>query len=227
MISEIQFINLGFVNCYLVKTSEGFVLIDTGIRSKRDDLEKALMNAGCKLGNLKLIIITHGDIDHSGNAAYLRDKFQTKIAMHRNDSVMVGEGRMIPRRKMKSPFLKLMFALMRLSGGMKKTTARFERFKPDIYLEDGQSLQEYGLNAKVLHIAGHTKGSIGILTESGDLIAGDTLENRKTPRSAMIIENEAELSSSIDRLSNLNIKTVYPGHGKPFKWEQFIVARMR
>ena len=225
MTSEIQPLSLGFVNCYLVKVSEGFVLVDTGIRSKRDVLEKVLMSAGCKPGNLKLIIVTHGDIDHSGNAAYLRDKFRTKIAMHRNDSVMVEEGKMVSKRRVKSRILRMMHIVMRLSGGMKKMIAEFESFKPDIFLEEGQGLQEFGFDAKILHVPGHTKGSIAILAENGDLIVGDTLQNRNSPHPAGIIENEAELSSSLKKLSNLNIKSVYPGHGKPFKWEQFAATQ--
>jgi hydroxyacylglutathione hydrolase len=34
------------------------------------------------LVNLKAIVLTHGDFDHSGNASYLGKKFGTKMAMH-------------------------------------------------------------------------------------------------------------------------------------------------
>jgi len=80
MPQEIKTINLGGVNCFLVKTGDGHVLIDTGLPTKRTDIEKELESAGCKPGNLKLIVLTHGDFDHTGNVAYLRKKFGTKIA---------------------------------------------------------------------------------------------------------------------------------------------------
>jgi len=64
MTSEIKTINFGGVNCYLVKTGDGFILIDTGVPSKRVDIEKELVRAGCKPGDLKLIVLTHGDFDH-------------------------------------------------------------------------------------------------------------------------------------------------------------------
>ncbi len=60
---------LGSVNCYLVTTDDGYILIDTGGSNNRADLEKALFSAGCEPGHLTLIIITHGDFDHIGNAA--------------------------------------------------------------------------------------------------------------------------------------------------------------
>jgi hydroxyacylglutathione hydrolase len=222
MTSEIRVINLGFVNCYLVKTDRGFILVDTGIRGRRSGLEKALISSGCKPGNLQLIILTHGDIDHTDNGAYLRDKYQARIAIHRNDSPMVENGAMRPKRKVKSLLLRMMHVLMRISGGMEKMTAGFEKFTPDLFLEEGQSLKEYGFDATVLHIPGHTKGSIGILTGNGDLLSGDTLENRNGPHPATIVENEVELAASLERLKQLDIKTVYPGHGKPFPWQQFV-----
>nr|MDO8075676.1 MBL fold metallo-hydrolase [Candidatus Freyarchaeota archaeon] len=73
---------LGTVNCYLIKTDTSYILIDTGCSNKRTELEKELESAGCKPGNLKLVVLTHGDFDHTGNAAYLREKFGTRIAMH-------------------------------------------------------------------------------------------------------------------------------------------------
>ncbi|TRO53779.1 MBL fold metallo-hydrolase, partial [Candidatus Bathyarchaeota archaeon] len=82
------------VNCYLIKTEQGYYLIDTGIPKVRDQLEKAINDAGCGPGDLKLIIITHGHMDHVGNALYLRDKYGAKIAMHRGDAQMAESGDM-------------------------------------------------------------------------------------------------------------------------------------
>ena len=36
----------------------------------------------------------------------------------------------------------------------------------------------------------------------------------------IILKIEGELENSIARLKNMNIKTIYPGHGKPFEMEQ-------
>lgn len=66
---------------------------------------------------------------------------------------------------------------------------------------------------------GHTHGSIGILTEDGNLIAGDTLANMKKPSPALNAVDFSKLTESINRLKSMNIKNVYPGHGKPFKVE--------
>jgi glyoxylase-like metal-dependent hydrolase (beta-lactamase superfamily II) len=62
------------VNCYLVKTPDGYILVDTGYSNQRIKIEKALDEEGVQPGNLKLILLTHGDFDHTGNSAYFREK---------------------------------------------------------------------------------------------------------------------------------------------------------
>jgi glyoxylase-like metal-dependent hydrolase (beta-lactamase superfamily II) len=96
---------------------------------------------------------------------------------------------------------------------------RSERFKPDFYIEDGYDLSEFGLDAKALHIPGHSKGSIGILTVDGDLIGGDLiLQSDKSDRPHLnsIIDDSAEAHTSVEKLKGSSINTIYPGHSKSF-----------
>lgn len=206
---------LGSVNCYLIETKAGYILIDTGCSKNRIEPERELERAGCKPGHLKLIVLTHGDFDHAGNAAYLREKFGAKIAMHRDDSGMVERGNMFWNRR-RGNFLLGMIARILCGFG------RPERFKPDLYVDEGYDLSDYGFDAKVLHIPGHSKGSIGILTADGDLFCGDLFENEDKPCLNSIIDDLTAANASVEKLKSLQIRTVYPGHGKPFPMEQFI-----
>jgi hydroxyacylglutathione hydrolase len=206
---------LGSVNCYLIETATGYVLIDTGCSNKRTGIEKELESAGCQPGNLKLIVITHGDFDHTGNAAYLRKKFGTKTAMHYDDSGMVERGNMFWNRKKGNILIRTMAPILFKFG-------KSERFKPDVDVEDGDDLSEYGFDAEVLHIPGHSKGSIGILTGCGNLFCGDLFENTDKPNLNSIMDDLAAANASFEKLKKLNIKTVYPGHGKPFPMELFM-----
>jgi len=202
------------VNTYLLKTETGYYLIDTGITKKRDQLEKQLDEAGCQKGDLKLIIITHGHLDHVGNAAYLRDKYGAKIVMHSGDSKMVESGDMFVDTK-GGIMIRLIGVLMKILG-----LGEYEKFTPDMYLEDLQDLSAYGLNAKVIHTPGHSNGSISVLTAEGDLFCGDLFNNNSKPEKASLIQDPRLLDASVERLKALKIATVYPGHGKPFRMEQ-------
>ena len=174
---DITIIQMAFVNAFLVKVKEGFVLIDTGL-------------------------------------AMHWEKYKSQIAMHKDDSFMVEQGVFL-KRKVRTLTAKIFFILRKLQR--RKFT--FDNFKPDIFLTDGQNLKEYGFNATIVHIPGHTKGSIGIITDDGILFAGDTFTNMRKPDISTYIENSGQLKNSIARLKKMNIKTIYPGHGKPFEME--------
>lgn len=227
MLQEIKTINLslpfrlGSVNCYLIKTAAGYILVDTGCSNKRRDLEQKLAGAGCLPGNLKAIIITHGDFDHTGNASYLRRKYNSGIAMHREDAGMAEQGDMFYNRKSGHILLRL---LIKITSSFIFGFGKAERFEPDFYVDDEFDLTEYGLDARVIRIPGHSRGSIGIITRGGDLFCGDLLTNGDAgdqPNLNAIIDDKAAANASIERLKNLEIGTVYPGHGHPFPVEAF------
>ncbi|MBD3190206.1 MAG: MBL fold metallo-hydrolase [Candidatus Heimdallarchaeota archaeon] len=206
------------VNCYLIKINGKYLLIDSGYSNQRKKIEKELDEAGCEPGNLKLILLTHGDFDHSGNCTYFRDKYGAKIAIHENDAGMVKYGDMFWNRTV-NPIMKIIakIAVFILRMNLKKS----DRFKADIFLEEGQDFSEYGFDAKVIHLPGHSKGSIGFLTKNGDLFCGDLLINRKKPKKNSLVDVQEKYNASIKRLKKLNIKTIYPGHGQPFTIESF------
>ena len=216
---EIKIISFGGVNCYLLTTDKGFVLIDTGFSKNRVDVERELESAGCSPETLKLILLTHGDFDHSGNASYLREKYSLKIAMHIDDEGMVEKGDLFYNRNANF-LMRIMgkIVLFFLRGGLKKE----ERFTPDLYIDDGYDLSMFGLDATVVYVPGHSKGSIGILTSTGDLFCGDLLENTKKPAKNSLIADKNAFTESVEKIKELKINTLYPGHGEPFTMEQFM-----
>jgi len=211
---EIQHIDLGFVNAYLVKAGDGFILIDTGMAPQFARLEAQLLQAGCLPDHLKLVVITHGDMDHAGGCAALQAKYHARIAIHPADLAMATTGAVV-KRQGRGLLNKIAVTLMNLVGG--RATAR--AFQADILLQDGQGLEAYDLAAKVIHTPGHTQGSIAVVTEQGNLFAGDTLANRTRVDVAPFIQDYQVLRRSLERLKSLNAKMVYPGHGKPFPYE--------
>jgi len=207
------------VNCYLIRTSTGYILIDTGFPSTRADLQKDLDDAGCRPGSLKLIIMTHGDQDHTGNGAYLREKYGAKIAMHRDEIPVVEKGDDTLSRK-RRPLLRRAFdRAVIVVLPLFVRSGEFERFAPDFTIDEGYDFSEYEFEAKALHLPGHSRGSIGVLTVGGDLFCGDLFWNRKRPSTHSIVDDRSELKASVERLRSMRIGTVYPGHGKPFRME--------
>jgi glyoxylase-like metal-dependent hydrolase (beta-lactamase superfamily II) len=200
---------MGTVNCYLLRATDGYVLIDTGSKQIRKNLLAQLERAGCKPGGLKLIILTHGDFDHIGNAAYLSKHYGTRIAMHKFDAGMAEQGDMFSNRKQPNIFIR---KLIPIFTGFGKSS----RFSPDLLLDDGDDLNPYGLDAKIVLIPGHSKGSIGVLMANGDLFCGDLLVSTNGPALNGLIDDITAAKESVKILVRLNVKMVYPGHGQPF-----------
>jgi hydroxyacylglutathione hydrolase len=134
--------------------------------------------------------------------------------MHYDDSGMVERGNVFWNRKKSNVFIRMITPVLFRFG-------KSERFKPDLYLEDGDDLSKYGFDARVLYIPGHSKGSIGILTDDNDLFCGDLLESTHKPSLNSIMDNLPAANASVEKLNKLSVKTVYPGHGKPFPMEVF------
>lgn len=225
-------LDLGGVNSYLITAGEGFVLVDSGghlvmdktFDNRREKLLEALSAAGCTASKLKLILLTHGDNDHVANAAYLRQAFGAPIALHRDDLELVSQPTLemlMQSYRYRPLVLRMVFRLMRkkITQLTAKTLQDFEPFQPDVLLEDGMKLQEYGVEGAILHLPGHTAGSIGLLLSDGSLLSGDTLACMKKPSPPLNAADFKQLDHSITRLRELGITTVYPGHGHPFAFD--------
>ena len=209
-------LKLSYVNAYLIHTEQGFFLVDTGMSNARQQLVTSLDHLCCHPGDLKLILLTHGDFDHTGNAAHLRGKFGARIAMHAGDAGMLENGDMFWNRKISSPLFKLLIPLLVRFGPQNQCA-------PDVLLQDGASLADYGLEATVLNTPGHSTGSICILTADGDLFCGDLLtSSRGKPALNSMLYDRPAGQASLERLKTLPIKTAYPGHGKPFAWKDLV-----
>jgi glyoxylase-like metal-dependent hydrolase (beta-lactamase superfamily II) len=203
------------VNCYLIRNAAGCFLVDTGMNSQRKELEQKLSAAGCKPGALRLVLLTHGDMDHIGNAAYLRGTYGAPIGMHPGDWGMAEQGDMWVNRKQANRVLQTLTAIF-------FKVPQADRFTPDLALADGDDLGSYGLDASVLELPGHSRGSIGLLTAQNDLFCGDLFENRRRPVINSLMDDQETGEASVARLKELPVNRVFPGHGGVFTMAEYL-----
>ena len=202
-------------NSYLLAAEPGFVLVDTGVARRRAAVEEAIHVAGCQRGDLRLIVLTHAHSDHTGNCAYLSQAFDAPIGMHASDAGKAERGDMFWRPQGLTASMKVAKVMAAATG-----IARFDPFTPDVLLSDGESLADFGLAATVFHLPGHSPGSICVLAEGGDFFCGDLLTSSRGPKRNSIIDVATDYETSLQRLRELPIGTVYPGHGEPFTLDE-------
>lgn len=203
--SNIERIQCGNGNCYLVYEGNNAILVDTSRTRFRDKILQT-----CKKKNIKLIVLTHGHFDHAQNAVFLSNELKAPIAMHRADYEL-------SRNNMLEPFTahgllgKLLLAL-----SIKNFQEEYiQHFEPEVYLQEGDSLDKYGVPATVIELPGHTRGSIGLKVGEADIIVGDALMNMFYPTKSMLFGNREIMEQSAEKIGRYNNATIYFGHGKP------------
>lgn len=203
--SEIHHIKCKTDNCYLVTNGRNAVLVDTASGEGYD-----AVLAECSKYDLKLIVLTHVHFDHAENAARLSEHFNVPVAFHEADLELFDS---FDRQPMESYGLVGKVVLGMSLKVLRKTVVQ----KPanSFFIKEGDSLSPYGIDAKVLELPGHTKGSVGIDVEGKDLLVGDALDNWISPATGHLYNDLDAVKKSAARIMSLGPRTLYYGHGKP------------
>lgn len=191
---------------YLIEYARGLVLVDTGGPGAGHRLLRAVQALG--RGELRLIFITHAHLDHYGSAAAMRSLTGAPLAIHPSDAAAMQRGQMVigsarGRGLLLERFMPAIQPFFRLTPT-----------NPDMLLEDGEELSNFGLQATVLHTPGHTAGSCCLLVEGRFVFAGDLVSNTGRPHfQRYYAQDWAKLAQSLKQLQDLRPEWVYPGHG--------------
>ena len=194
-----------YFNLYVIKGTDGDILIDTGFIGIKKQLKKWLDNF-----NIKLVILTHAHIDHTWNVYHIKKWYKCDIALGNKDIANIDNSKINskPSTQKYATWTKIM------NLGMKKLNP--PKYKVDMKLKNNQIIEKYGIKLKIISLPGHTNGSIGILYKDY-LFAGDALVNRsKYPSLAFQNQNNKLALKSCQKIININPKIVFLGHDKEF-----------
>lgn len=148
---------------YLLRDELGFGLIDTGWLGGRKALALALASLGADWSELNLIVLTHGHIDHTANAAWVQARAPARLWVHAADVLHV-RGRPAYR------------GWSRVCGWLEAVARPLVGYRaPEIHgtFRDAELLPRFG-GLRVVHLPGHTAGHCGLVhVASGLLFCGD------------------------------------------------------
>jgi len=171
-------------NAYLV---DGTILVDVGMDSGFiiSELKKRILPT-----DLETIILTHCHYDHSGAAEEVSTVTGAKIAIHRDDAPLLKDA---------------------LASASKLFGKKAPQIKPDILLKGGEVIGAL----EVIHTPGHTPGGICLYDgKTKVLFSGDTVfQDGSFGRTDLYGGSSERLVESIKKLTLLDVKTMYPGHG--------------
>lgn len=218
------------VNCYVGRQPDGrLVIIDTGIDvGAREAWSSVLDTLDAAAQDVAAIVITHFHPDHIGASSTLADLtgapvYASAITVAQTPGVW-GPGL--------DDYLQRMEAHLARNGMPAARIAEFEHESllaraavvvPDVIrpLVEDEPLEFGGATWTIIPTPGHADGHICLhAAEQGWLMAGDHLLERISPAVGKFPDHAVNplgnYLSSLDRLDELEIELVFPGHGKPF-----------
>jgi glyoxylase-like metal-dependent hydrolase (beta-lactamase superfamily II) len=203
---QIHTLRLPLANAYLLENEAGLYLVDAGAPGDADRIQRRMNQIG--RSDLKLIFLTHAHLDHFGAAAELRRRTGAPVAIHSDDAQALAEA---------ETMLGEVRGRGRLIGALLPLLERVlppEPVQADILVSDGQSLAEFGLEARVLHTPGHTPGSSCLMVEGELAFAGDLVSSTGKPHPQRFFAGSwTQVAQSLERLQSAGPRLSYPGHG--------------
>jgi len=187
--------NLFAVNTYLIydETKE-CVIVDAACIN---DNEKNKIVDFITQNNLKptAILSTHAHVDHVAGNAFIKNKYQIPIYAHKADDNLLKKA---------------------MDKGLSYGMQIEEPPMPDYYLDDGDIFKFGNSELTILHVPGHSLGSIAFHSKKDNfIIGGDVLFNGSIGRTDL--ENgdlDVLLNSITKKFFTLDDNTiVYSGHG--------------
>jgi hydroxyacylglutathione hydrolase len=180
-------------NCSLVfdeKAKRGAV-VDPG--GDVPNILKAIEQSNVKI---EKILLTHGHIDHAGGAAELRDALGVQIeGPHVDDLFLLND---LPK------------------SGAKYGMVDSRSVVPDRWLNEGDEVMVAGLKFSILHVPGHSPGSVVFFNDENRFaLMGDVLFRGSVGRTDFPYGSQETLMKSIkEKVLPLGDDVVFlPGHG--------------
>jgi len=194
--------------CHVLVESGRAVVLDSGLFGVRKRFAALFDRLGLSPRAVEAIILTHGHLDHAGNAAWLRDWTGAPILAHPAEQ---------PHLNGAYPYR----GAARLCGWLEAAGRAVRRYQPvtiDRPLREDEVLPWWG-GLKVVHLPGHTAGHCGFWNESrrllfcGDLVAIWRWWSQFPP---FYFNTEgALLRPSLQRALALKPELVVPNHCSP------------
>lgn len=199
------------ITCYVIKGENGDLLIDTGMPQIWNGLHKWLGQY-----DIRYVLLTHAHADHDWNAAKLQ-KSGAKILLSVSDKDL-RQNYLSQRVKPTMPKYTFRNYTQWINGSLFNSP----HYDADIYFtrQDRKLLRKFGFDANIVHLPGHTYGSVGVYSK-GVLYCGDAFTALwKRPDITPHAVSPKLMKKSLELILKVSPKWLACGHGLPMRFEK-------
>jgi glyoxylase-like metal-dependent hydrolase (beta-lactamase superfamily II) len=221
---------LGHVNTYLVRSDDGYLLVDCGwdTADTLRTLEGHLRALDIRMPDVRHLVITHIHPDHYGLAGRLREISSADLSFHRLERLYI-ESRYVDADELLGEmreWLRLNGTppdeLDRLNRGSMSMMERVQIAFPDRTLDGGEEITSGRFSFRVIWTPGHSAGHICLYDQRNKLLlSGDHVLPHITPSVGLHVRAMgnplADYLDSLRLVRKLQAELVLPGHGEPFR----------
>jgi len=190
-------------------SSKDITLIDPGLSGKVNYKISSIEKMGIDLMDIKRIIMTHTHFDHISGLLEIKKRMPwVELWIHSAEACLLEKG---DERGVYG-----MDMFQQICQKEYKIRPGSFNLKVDRKLEEGETLNLGSMVWEVIHIPGHSIGSIGLYQSSDKiLIPGDVIySDYAIGRFDLFGADGTTLKESLKRLSNLELKILLPGHNQ-------------
>ncbi|MCL4499603.1 MAG: MBL fold metallo-hydrolase [Chloroflexi bacterium] len=214
---KINKVHLGTNAAYLIKGDDGYVMVDGGNHFTFGIFKRFLRGNHIRPDEIKLVVVTHAHFDHVGILHDIKELTGCQVAVHEAESHLLRDGTVVI-----PPGTNLLGKIASTIGWKIKRIFQFEKVDPEIKVTGVRSLEDFGLDAKIIPTPGHTEGSLSVLLSSGEAFIGDLAISFRGFGSGILPPVGGSVDtmvSSWNKLLRAGAKHIYPGHFKSFPSE--------
>jgi len=189
--------------------AQDWTLVDAGLMGKGSYKIESIQKAGVPLAHIQRIIMTHTHLDHIGCLPeILREMPQAELWVHSVEADLLEKG------DERAVYGMDMFQRMcQAQYGLRPGAFTFQVHRR---LSGGETLHLGGAVWEVLHIPGHSAGSIALYDRQNQiLIPGDTVyADYAIGRFDLYGASGEQLRDSLMELARLDVRGLLPGHNR-------------
>lgn len=211
---------LPMVNVFLVDLPSGLLLIDTGPKGSKDLIFKAMSSICKQPEDLKYIILTHAQHDHSGSLADILKSVNAQVFASLLCAKMVRKGIAF---ELQAIFIKFLLRLMTLFGLIKLQFLNIGPINPLIKtVQEGDWILDEN-SLQIINAPGHAAEQIALFypVKEALLFAADAAENIKSLKPAFAYQSAKINQQTLQKLSYLPFDTALFGYGNAVDREMF------